>query len=44
MRHESLWIATTEEPGFGVDAPVEVDAAVLGAGIAGLTTADSRGS
>ena len=38
--HESLWIATTEEPGFGpLDAPIEVDAAVLGAGITGLTTA-----
>ena len=38
--HESVWIATTEEPGFGsLDAPVEVDVAVLGAGIAGLTTA-----
>ncbi len=37
--HESLWIATTEEPGFGtLDAPIEVDVAVLGAGIAGLTT------
>lgn len=39
-RHESLWIADTEDPGFGVlDGPVEADAAVLGAGIAGLTTA-----
>ena len=38
--HESLWIATTEEPGFpALDAPLEVDVAVLGAGIAGLTTA-----
>ena len=39
-RHESVWIATTEEPGFGsLEAPLEVDAVVLGAGIAGLTTA-----
>jgi glycine/D-amino acid oxidase-like deaminating enzyme/nitrite reductase/ring-hydroxylating ferredoxin subunit len=38
-RHESLWIADTEELGFGVpEGSVEVDAAVLGAGIAGLTT------
>jgi glycine/D-amino acid oxidase-like deaminating enzyme/nitrite reductase/ring-hydroxylating ferredoxin subunit len=40
MRRESLWIANTEDPGFGaLDGPVEVDVAVLGAGIAGLTTA-----
>ncbi|MDQ3933128.1 MAG: FAD-dependent oxidoreductase [Actinomycetota bacterium] len=40
MKHESVWIATTDEPGFGpLDAPVDVDVAVLGAGIAGLTTA-----
>ena len=39
-KHESVWIATTEEPGFGeLDGPVDVDAAVLGASIAGLTTA-----
>ena len=38
--HESLWIATTEEPRFpSLEAPLEVDVAVLGAGIAGLTTA-----
>ena len=40
MRHGSVWIATTEGPGFGaLDAPIDVDVAVLGAGIAGLTTA-----
>ena len=40
MRHESVWIATTDEPGFApLDQPTEVDVAVLGAGIAGLTTA-----
>jgi glycine/D-amino acid oxidase-like deaminating enzyme len=40
IRQESLWIANTHEPSFGMlDGPVEVDAAVLGAGIAGLTTA-----
>ena len=39
-RHESVWIATTERAGFNpLDAPIEVDVAVLGAGIAGLTTA-----
>jgi glycine/D-amino acid oxidase-like deaminating enzyme/nitrite reductase/ring-hydroxylating ferredoxin subunit len=39
-RHESVWIATTERAGFDpLDAPIEVDVAVLGAGIAGLTTA-----
>lgn len=39
-RHESVWIATTEESPFGaLEAPVDVDVAVLGAGIAGLTTA-----
>ncbi|MDQ3645128.1 MAG: FAD-dependent oxidoreductase [Actinomycetota bacterium] len=38
--HESLWIATTEDPGFpALEGPVDVDAAVVGAGIAGLTTA-----
>jgi glycine/D-amino acid oxidase-like deaminating enzyme/nitrite reductase/ring-hydroxylating ferredoxin subunit len=38
--HGSVWIATTEGPGFApLDAPLEVDVAVLGAGIAGLTTA-----
>jgi glycine/D-amino acid oxidase-like deaminating enzyme/nitrite reductase/ring-hydroxylating ferredoxin subunit len=38
--HESLWIATTEEPAFAaLDTPLEVDVAVLGAGIAGLSTA-----
>ena len=40
MRHESVWMATTDEPEFGaLDAPADVDVAVLGAGIAGLTTA-----
>jgi glycine/D-amino acid oxidase-like deaminating enzyme/nitrite reductase/ring-hydroxylating ferredoxin subunit len=39
-RHESVWIATSEQPGLGaLEAPVDVDVAVLGAGIAGLTTA-----
>jgi glycine/D-amino acid oxidase-like deaminating enzyme/nitrite reductase/ring-hydroxylating ferredoxin subunit len=39
-RHESVWLATTERAGFDpLDAPIEVDVAVLGAGIAGLTTA-----
>lgn len=38
--HESVWIATTDEPAFApLDAALEVDVAVLGAGIAGLTTA-----
>ena len=38
--HASVWIATTEEPGFPVLASaVDVDVAVLGAGIAGLSTA-----
>ena len=38
--HESLWIATTEDPGFqSLGAPLDVDVAVIGAGIAGLTTA-----
>ena len=38
--HESVWIATSDEPAFAaVEAPLEVDVAVLGAGIAGLTTA-----
>jgi glycine/D-amino acid oxidase-like deaminating enzyme/nitrite reductase/ring-hydroxylating ferredoxin subunit len=38
--HESVWIATTEAPGFPpLDAPLDVDVAVLGGGIAGLTTA-----
>ena len=39
-RHESVWIATSERSGFAaLGAPSEVDVAVLGAGIAGLTTA-----
>jgi glycine/D-amino acid oxidase-like deaminating enzyme/nitrite reductase/ring-hydroxylating ferredoxin subunit len=39
-RHESVWIATSERTAFGaLDAPAEADVAVLGAGIAGLTTA-----
>jgi len=38
--HESLWIATSEDPGFGVvDREIDVDVAVLGAGITGLSTA-----
>ncbi len=38
--HQSVWMATTEEPGFAaLDGPIDVDVAVLGAGIAGLTTA-----
>jgi glycine/D-amino acid oxidase-like deaminating enzyme/nitrite reductase/ring-hydroxylating ferredoxin subunit len=38
--HESVWIATTEGPGFArLEAPQEFDVAVLGGGIAGLTTA-----
>ena len=38
--HESVWLATTEEPGYpALEAPLEVDVAVLGAGIAGLSTA-----
>jgi hypothetical protein len=37
--HESVWIATTEAPGFSPpDAPLEVDVAVFGGRIAGLTT------
>ena len=40
MKHESVWIATTEGPGFGaLEGPIDVDVAVLGAGIAGLSTA-----
>jgi glycine/D-amino acid oxidase-like deaminating enzyme len=40
VRHESVWIATTEEPGFGpLDQPIDVDVAVLGPGIAGLSSA-----
>lgn len=40
MKHESVWISTTDDPGFGpLDRPVDVDVAVLGAGIAGLSTA-----
>jgi monoamine oxidase len=39
-RRESVWIATTEEPGFGpLDQPIDLDLAVLGAGIAGLSSA-----
>jgi glycine/D-amino acid oxidase-like deaminating enzyme/nitrite reductase/ring-hydroxylating ferredoxin subunit len=38
--HESLWIATTEGPEFAaLNGAPEVDGAVLGAGITGLTTA-----
>ena len=39
-RHESLWIATTDERAFGaLETAIDVDVAVLGAGIAGLTAA-----
>jgi ribulose 1,5-bisphosphate synthetase/thiazole synthase len=35
-----VWIATSDQTRFGaLEAPVDVDVAVLGAGIAGLTTA-----
>ncbi|HYF25052.1 MAG TPA: FAD-binding oxidoreductase, partial [Baekduia sp.] len=38
--HESVWLATSETPGYAaLDRPLDVDVAVLGAGIAGLTTA-----
>jgi glycine/D-amino acid oxidase-like deaminating enzyme/nitrite reductase/ring-hydroxylating ferredoxin subunit len=38
--HESLWVATSGEAGFGpLGEPVDVDVAVVGAGITGLTTA-----
>jgi len=37
---ESLWIATTELPGFPkLDRDISVDVCIVGAGIAGLTTA-----
>ena len=40
MKPQSLWIATSERGGFEpLPGPVEADVAVLGAGIAGLTTA-----
>lgn len=40
MRQESVWIASTDDPRYGtLDVPIDVDVAVLGAGIAGLTTA-----
>jgi glycine/D-amino acid oxidase-like deaminating enzyme/nitrite reductase/ring-hydroxylating ferredoxin subunit len=40
VRQQSVWIATTEESGFpALEEPADVDVAVLGAGIAGLTTA-----
>ena len=39
-RHESLWIATTQSAPFApLQEPIDVDVAVVGAGIAGLTTA-----
>ena len=39
-RHESVWITTSRAGGFGVpQGAVDVDVAVVGAGIAGLTTA-----
>ena len=38
--HESLWLATTDGPAHpALDAPLDVDVAVVGAGIAGLSTA-----
>jgi glycine/D-amino acid oxidase-like deaminating enzyme len=38
--HESLWVATSDAPEYApVREAIEVDAAVVGAGIAGLTTA-----
>jgi glycine/D-amino acid oxidase-like deaminating enzyme/nitrite reductase/ring-hydroxylating ferredoxin subunit len=38
--HESVWMATAEGGRFGVlESPMDVDVAVLGAGITGLTTA-----
>jgi glycine/D-amino acid oxidase-like deaminating enzyme/nitrite reductase/ring-hydroxylating ferredoxin subunit len=40
MRHEALWLATTSDPGYErLPGPIGVDVAVVGAGIAGLTTA-----
>jgi glycine/D-amino acid oxidase-like deaminating enzyme/nitrite reductase/ring-hydroxylating ferredoxin subunit len=40
MRHEALWLATTSDPGYErLPGPTGVDVAVIGAGIAGLTTA-----
>ena len=39
-KHESIWITTSEHPGFAsLAAAVDVDVAVIGAGIAGLSTA-----
>lgn len=39
-RHESVWITTSQQAGFGApQGAVDVDVAVVGAGIAGLTTA-----
>lgn len=39
-RHQSVWIATPDDAGFGaLEEPLDVDVAVLGAGIAGLTAA-----
>lgn len=41
IRHEALWVTTTREgPSFpSLDRHVDIDVAVIGAGIAGLTTA-----
>ncbi len=39
-RHESVWITTSERSGFGtLEGATDVDVAVLGAGITGLSTA-----
>ena len=39
-KHESVWITTSEQSGFGaLEDAVDVDVAVIGAGIAGLSTA-----
>ena len=40
VKQQSVWLASSPEPGFGsLKRDLEVDVAVLGAGIAGLTTA-----
>ena len=39
-KHEAIWITTSDRSGFGaLDDAVDVDVAVVGAGIAGLSTA-----
>ena len=39
-KHEAIWITTSDRSGFGaLDDAVDVDVAVIGAGIAGLSTA-----